>query len=427
MRVILFIIITSLLLSSCATIIVPATETTNAIIDQPTRMVILQSPTAPLPTATITPAPTIITPTTTPEPLPVPTADPACVPTKFDLIYGKPAAFADFPESIRLFLNSGGSVDVLAEQLATPLFTNGARSADFNGDGKRDVIAAVYAARSEDQLAADFGFFFFFCANGEYEIRQSLVQENTSGDLRIYDATDMNNDGAAEALIAFQTCGAHTCFEDLRLLMWNGQSFNSVLTGRTDDLPYPAFEWKYDQGIMSLIETGGSYGSVGAGPTRQHLRKWSYDPASRTWIVSAENDLPSNYRIHLLLDADRMFAQSKIADAIPMYQRVAEDMTLLDWGDPASEQINLGAYARFRMIVAYVSLGQNDLAQQTFDAMSTSIAADRPEHVFVEMAQLYMQDKSCGAVESLATDRNAASLLFFGYANAEYTAQDLCP
>ena len=41
-----------------------------------------------------------------------------------------------------------------------------------------------------------------------------------------------------------------------------------------------------------------------------------------------------------------------------LYLRVINDATLLDWADPPIEQANLGAYARFKLVVLYTQTGR---------------------------------------------------------------------
>jgi hypothetical protein len=432
MRRVISIVLIGFALAACAPIIVPAP--TSAPLTEPPAQILLITVTAPVPTA----LPPVIPATNTPASEAV---DPVCVPVQAGLPFIKPAAFSDFPAAIGAFLNAGGSVDVLAPQLGSVDYAIGARAADFNGDGKLDVIAAVRVDQQPTGMGpaktasilfqsgpAFTAFLIFQCNNGVYDLAQTIAPEsNPYRDLRIYEAQDMNNDGKAEALISFQSCGASTCFENLQIIAWNGGAYVNALSGTTEDLPYPTFEWKFDNGLMSLSETGGSYGSVGAGPTRAHVRNWQYDAASGFWQIVSEKTLPSNYRIHVLLDADAAFEQGNAAEAIPLYRRVIDDMTLSDWADPRSEQINLAAYARFRLIVAYTALDQPDQAAQVLSELQAGIAPDAPEHVFVDMALIYLENKNCAPVQSYIDEHNVISLLFFGYANPTYTAQELCP
>jgi tetratricopeptide (TPR) repeat protein len=145
---------------------------------------------------------------------------------------------------------------------------------------------------------------------------------------------------------------------------------------------------------------------------------------------------PPRYRIHVLHDADAAFKSGDYETAIVLYQRVINDQALLDWVDPPVEQANLGAYARFKLIVLSTQSGQTDEAERYFIELKAG-----PEtgnwHDYIDMADTYLQgvaiaSHGCPAARDYA-ETHAGQILSslgstaFGYANPDYTPEDVCP
>ncbi len=66
-----------------------------------------------------------------------------------------------------------------------------------------------------------------------------------------------------------------------------GETYVNKLEGSTLEFPYPDIkltDFNHD-GIYNLEVTGTVIASVGAGPQRNTVNIWKYDPASTTWIV----------------------------------------------------------------------------------------------------------------------------------------------
>jgi hypothetical protein len=410
-----------------------------------------------LPTGAATSTPVQVMPTATvieaaPEPtiapvldLPTPTAmefNPICVPPKAHERLNA-LTFDDYLQAVMLFVNSGGTPDELEEALANEGVASqpvAVSYADMTGDGKYDLVVSIFDPSSmstppEGSLMA------YVCEGAQYKF--TYLQESDEGWSApgIRYLQDLNNDGAADLVSSTVSCGAHTCYERAAIMVWNGVTFENWLEGVSDDLPYPDIQVvDYDgDGFYDLEITGSGIGSVGAGPQRNLTRVWSNDPASGTWEVVNEIPGPSNYRIHALHDADTTVQRGEYEVGLALYNQVISDPNLEDWMDQENERLNIGAYARYKIVVLHTLLGQIDAAQAMFDDMFARYPEGTPQYAYVEMAAGYRSsyvsggaEVACAAAMTYAAAHPEQVLaplgsLIFGYGNPDYTPEDMCP
>jgi len=102
-------------------------------------------------------------------------------------------------------------------------------------------------------------------------------------------------------------------------------------------------------GVYDLEISSGGFGSVGAGPQRSKSIVWPYNPSTGRWQDPQERLDSSNYRIHVLQDADQAAREHHFEQALPGYGRVVDDTGLIDWVEPELEKPSLAAYALFKI------------------------------------------------------------------------------
>lgn len=426
----------------------PATDPVTPATEAPPSPAI-SSPTAipatdtPLPAtelpATETPGPE---PTLTEQPSPTPQGEPCLSPQpQVDLQAG---GFTSYPQSVLDFLNAGGTLEALDQGLYAAGVANQPLSvvaADLTGDGSRDVAVSIY---NPDSTAIPPGgsLLIYTCQSGQYQLAYEEHTEDVWGSPGIRYLQDMNGDEAAELVAARPTCGAHTCFEDITILAWDGASFENRLESTSTDLPYPdaRLEDPEGDGIYDLIVVGSGFGSVGAGPQRSLTRSWVFIPETETWIPAGETLGESNNRIHVLQDAETSSLVEAYDEALLLYGRVIQDTTLEDWAEPETERANLAAYALFKTAVVYLLQGNQDFAQSTFDQQAEAFPEGTTGHAYVELAQVFQEayavDESvlqgCAAARQFAEGRAEEILeplgsAAFGYANPDFAPEDICP
>jgi hypothetical protein len=351
--------------------------------------------------------------------------------------------FNRLPETIAAFLNAGATPGELAAALI--VFANPptpVAAGDVNGDGLPDLAVSLADLTSSWSLAPG-ELLVFTCQSGAYQLAFTLASPNHVGAPAIQSVEDLNGDGKAEIVIGMQTLGTYNSFTDVQVLAWTGNSFQNRLIGTTDDIPYPHVQVNpvTEGGLAEIVIQGGLIDAVGAGPQRVETRTWALDPASGNWTVASDTLAPSNYRIHVLQDADADLRKGDVTQALAAYNRVLKDKPpLQDYLDPTTEKLNLGAYAAYKIVVVHLAKGEKDAAQEMLDQLARTYIAGTPQHAFVELAQAYQDAlanggdaaKACTAVTEYSQAHTAQVLdplgpQSFGYANRTYTPQDMCP
>jgi hypothetical protein len=353
--------------------------------------------------------------------------------------------FKDLPASIGAFLNGGGLPGELetalsAAALGTP--PNPVMTGDLDGDGKTDLVISLNNLASSTTPTPG-ALLVFTCQKGMYQLSYTLDSPQDFGAPAIQSVEDLNGDKKAEIVMGMQTCGAHTCFTDVKVLSWSESGFQNRLEGTTTDIPYPRVQINSvtEGGIADIAIQGGEIASTGAGPQRIETRTWAFDQESGSWKVATDEQAPSTYRIHLLQDADTTLHKGDPAQALVVYNWVLTDQPpLQDYQDPAAEKLNLGAYAAYKIVVIHLNAGENDAAQQMLDQMDKKYKEGSAQRAYYEMALAYQKAladggdkaKACSAASDYAQSHTAQVLTplgsqSFGYANKDFTPQDMCP
>jgi len=394
------------------------------------------------------PAPTDLPSGVPSAPASTPTASsaPSAIPTRASAAAPCPVPPGSTPQpaipTILDYLNAGGAPDGLGVALETeglaPLEGPTFLAADLTGDGLED-LAFAYLIPPDAEAAPGGVIVIFECIGQAYRPAFQETTEDASETPALHFAQDLTGDGAADLVAAHRICGAHTCFEQVSVLVWDGASFTNRLQGASDDLPYPEVEivGPDEQGGTSLSVTGTSIASVGAGPYRQRTRAWSWDAAAQALVPGADVLLPSDFRIHALLDADQAALAGDYAEAQALYYRVVTDETLQDIEFSPSPRDNLIAYAMFRKVITYVLMSDLGDAQVAYGILQNSYPAGAPGHAYAELATAFWDVYSasedlpaaCVAAQAHAAAHPSDILgpLYYGYANPTYTEADICP
>lgn len=392
------------------------------------------------PTIKASPIPTsILSVTSTPSQI---SSEPTCVLSKVNQTLVS-TSFDNYPESIQGFINDGATPDELDKALYDLGIENqpiGVASADMTGDGKTDIVVSVFDPSSEN-IPPSGKLLIFICENGQYKLLLEQDSEMNWGAPGIRYLQDIDADGRAELVESSPSCGASTCFEDVQVQVWNGSGFEDRFEGDSTDLPFPDIRISdpNNDGFFQIEIVASGFGSVGAGPQRNFTRVWSYHPDSRFWIPGKDILGPSNYRIHVLFDAEVATSQGNYQDALQLYGRVIHDTTLDDWIDPEKERADLAAYALFKTALVYILQGQDSFAETTFKQLADTYPVGTSQHSYVLMADAFRSNyqsngfsTACTAAREFALNHadqvlSPLSSQSFGYANKDYTPQDVCP
>lgn len=419
------------------------------------------TPTSDLPTNTPEPTPSpgasetpaeAATDIPTPDATGTPTGAAACVPPGGATLPGDPPAFESYGDLIAEYLSAGGAIDQLRETLQQwgaiveaqgVAFGSVDADHDLTGDGLLDVvISAVNPDVDPITFIPPGRLFVYRCADGAYELAYTSTgpEEIQSGLPEVVAMEDVTGDGVADMLHASSTCGAHTCFVDVQGARWSDEAGEFVpLLDEPINAPYAEVEVldETGNGVGDIVVDVGMIGSVGAGPQRtwRDVYAWQGERFER---VRHEATSPA-HPIHLINEADELLLGGQYADAIPLFQRSYADPLLdREWAPYEGWEMDLEAYARYRVMLAHVALGSDQQVQQVYEGLQSDFpAADEPGGLFAGWAEAFWAayeesgsvEQGCAAVLEIVDtpDFDMIPLNQYGYANRQYEPQEMCP
>lgn len=229
-------------------------------------------------------------------------------------------------------------------------------------------------------------------------------------------------------------CGAHTCYDALYIVEWDGQSFVLRLNGELE-MPYP--HYLIDVGQITAVS--GHEGSAGAGAGRAYTEIWQWNGS--VFTVTEKIVGPPTVRIHLIYDADTAFEQGDLTQAITLYQQAIDDKSLLSqtffYPDEEIGAKVISAYANFKLIITYTMRGQTDKAKKHYEYLIASSPPETPGYLSVLLGQAFWNnylrtnnvELACEAAIAVAeADSKITEQLYAGYTftNRIYKAADIC-
>jgi len=384
-------------------------------------------PTSPLPTTAPTEiAPTVIAPTVI-APTPV---------IQTEIGIPCPATFGDYAAQINSILNTESfGMQGLQSWLSDcgALVENGIMTGDLTGDGSDELIviyadpAAPEGVSVNDMIVLNYG------NNGFTE----TYRAKAAGKVRVWRTEDINADGKIDILFSDTTCGANTCFDALRVISWDGSTWQNWTDGNIgmSYAEYTLQDTYADGSGKEIVISGGISGSANAGPQRGRTETWAsiggapYSLLNRTYEAS-------DCLYFAVADANALFAQlpnADLAELERLYTKAATDPTLeVCWNRP-NEESELRSFALFRLALVAAYQGAPEISSDLFG----SISAIYPDSIYGQVGQVWLDSfkaggsipEACAAVTAFA-EQNPAALEYlsgYGYANAGFGIADVCP
>lgn len=352
----------------------------------------------------------------------------------------QPAGLADYPPAILQYLSAGGDVTTLESTLAgwyaLPQDAGAVISSDLTGDGVPEVIVALQGP-SADPVLPTGDLLVLGCQDGAYALLYQHGYDPYGPTVRLLPPTDLDLDGRPDVAYTSGSCGAHTCFEMLEVLGWNGAGFVSLMGGSLD-MPYPT----YLLGAGRIEAQSGSIGSVGAEPQRGYAEIWEWNGSVLT--ITQRIWTPPVYRYHALLDGEVALLEGDYAAAAAAYTRVIDDETLQEWGavsggvDPAEERARLTAFAYWRFVLLDLLAGDLAAMDAHYAYLQANYPAGTPGHDTAVLAETFRTaydasgslTAACAQVVAAAEAAPSLQQFFnvtYGYANPWWEPVDICP
>jgi len=340
------------------------------------------------------------------------------------------------------FLNSGGSLETLLQALEAgawlPPREQGVARVDLTGDGLEDLALAILDPSAASPTPPGW-LFLLVCSRPGYVLAYTSPPDPQAGGPLLRFVQDLTGDGLPELVVSRGTCGAHTCSERIEVLRWQGHAFAESLDGTTEDLPTPtlALSGPAAEGTFEIHITATGIASVGAGPFRPLTQIWTWDPAQQLFTVSREEQGRTDYRIHVLHDADRALEMGEYDQAHQLYRQVILDEALDDWVSGLDSRADLAAFAMYRTVLAYLMEKDGGDARVAYGILQNSFPDGAAGSAYARLARAFWEAyeptedmaAGCLAAESYAAAHPAETLdpLAFGYANRVYSPDDMCP
>lgn len=374
-----------------------------------------------------------------------PTVEPVSVPSP-------PAAFEDYPTVIAEYLSEAGDAALgdscLEEvfdawQLLLPdsddwpcLVVN----ADADPDDEVVALLGRQSPESVDPMAMTQWQVFVIDPQADtYEVSYVSILMEVEAQVpakpHLMAVDDINGDGMPELVYWESSCGAHTCYSTVHIL--GGGDYQSLTDGEIS-MPYAdiRLEDRDGDGAQELIMTGGTIGSIGAGPQRVREEVYAWNGAAYTLAQTTYE--PTNVLYLRILDADAAFANGDYIAARRMYQEAFNDTSLELWkenaGTSVDERDELEPYILFRIALCEIALGT---APQVSIPLLQQASGNYPGSLNAELAGAFLTQylatgdvtASCAAARDFA---NTYIDLFttvwdYGYANPGFDANAVCP
>ena len=395
----------------------PTLDVTPALAIQPTP----EATAAPVTPPTPGPAATSLTPGTATGAI-APSAETGC-----------PADPAAFPEAIAIHLNgTNGDVKALEAWLQSCSLISGESGAvaeiSAPGTGKKTVTVVIRTTPAGEE------------ARGQLLVYHSTTtgytlshQVEGAGEIKLLKAEDVNADGKPDLVYIDTSCGAHTCFSTLFVDSWNGSAFQDWIKGEPT---MAGAEYSLEDTVsggqgLEILAHGGLINSAGAGPQRAWTETY-ISPESGPYESYKKAYDESSCLYFQILDANELFNKWNdigFAPAIAAYDKAIADKSAKACGDDPDELTKLSDFARFRLVVSWVSRGRSDKAAPIKASITYPPLAGATDTFVKGLQNSHSIVQACRDTTHYA-ELNPASwdyLSDWGYANPTFTAEDLCP
>lgn len=363
------------------------------------------------------------------------TPDPYAWPPSQELPYpDAPLDFADYAETLRAYLAAGGPpgtlVDILNAWNAAPQTGEPLIMADLRHNGQPEIIVSFIHPHStgnppEATIAIYAG------REGSVQTLYTYRPGKWFG-LNLIGAEDLTQDDQTDLIFAEISCGDTTCWHTLHVWSWSAPDFQEHI-GAEFTYPYPNF------GIRNhnLVVSSGNTEPQNAGPQRPITTTLAW--SGETITVSGHVPGPAIYRYHAFRDGDTALLSGDYAQARASYQQTLNDAQLEHWAIATSSEEErkwLAALAHWRLLLLDLLTDNHDNAQMHYARLASDYPVGTAGHAVAEIALEFWstyQDNtlmgySClNAIESSEAQTVLDFLNNFGYANAAYNREDLCP
>ena len=459
-----FLIFIIFLLISCSTNQDMSTSQTNIVkvttIPSRTRMLPTNTPTMVLPTLTNTPTKTPqptntvqSTATSTFTPMPTATLDVTCPLGASPEIFNEFESSAELQDSIVAYLNEGGQFTELKDILESLIVAEydveilqDMVEADLNGDGVLEILVTVDTFQDVEEHGR---FLVLQCLGGKYE----PVFVNSTGLFSFMPhpiiVVDLDGDSSDEIIIEHEIRRSAWGWA-VSIYDWQENEIISILLDDPSNARLGSGEWELNDvngdGVQEFVLTGSTIFHPDGGFPRE-LRQTFELQDSKSYVLLSTEYLPSEFRHHVLEDAQRAFDEGDLLSALSFYDLAAHDDSLTSIGsyhlgylDNSSDSPNeyQRAFALFRMLIMQTLLEDEQEIMKTIQELESKYSEEMIGGEFTLLAKIFhdeIQDgqsveEACNVVTNVIQERFPdleSHIGYWGYLNVHYETETICP
>ena len=264
----------------------------------------------------------------------------------------------------------------------------------------------------------------------------SLSYEITAtGTIELLATRDINADGLTDVVWTDTVCGPSSCFVTVHVRSWDGAAWRDwtkgTITMAGANVSLAPSDSPGRPNEIRLI--GGQYPGADAGPQRARLAIWtSADGAP--YAMSSERMMPSLCLYHTVIDANyAMSSELYLEKAQWLYADAVENSNWQTCGDRAGELSELRSFALFRLALIAGYESNPELAAARVERLASTFERQIYAEVGVRWLAAYQQSGDAGTACEAAYNFAAANpevvniLADYGYANPDFSAEDVCP
>ncbi|AWV89673.1 hypothetical protein [Bradymonas sediminis] len=260
-------------------------------------------------------------------------------------------------------------------------------SGDYDGDGRRDLAVVMPNPCAEDCSAQGPAWSAFVLWGDQSWTELYAVEART---VALLPQTDLTGDGLVDIALSAETCGAHTCFKDVKIYSVaprpnkGAPSLRLIFDSqRQNDIATRGVELRGDKKPAEVTLSSGNIGSVGAGPFQRNLSvTYQWNPKAQKFSQRSKRWEKSNLRLHRLHDALNFIAENEPQKAETALQEVIDGRGLKDLPDALKGDAKLADLMRrqlplvARFELAMLAAAQGDTAR--LDEIRKKLEADAP-------------------------------------------------
>lgn len=385
--------------------------------------------------------------------------------------------FSSRKELVLEYLNAGGEsgnlIALLRQEWKRPeIFTKNEVVKDLTGDGVPEILIIP----SE--------LFIFGCRESQYQILMSRFSEAAlfnSTAQQLVGIQDMNLNGVPEIVIAEFGCGGMNTGRCLEVFIyeWDGQQFASLKSDRSttkENLSILGTEITIKDidgnGTLEITLTGG----VPIPWYEEYFLYYPWRDESDVYMWDGQHFVffrkelsAPEYRYQAVQDGDRAMLIGELGKALTLYQDAIFSDKLLGWSlahreyyaslhqynwdpdyrstptptvppDDPQEYLHLAAYARYRIMLIHILLGNMTEAKIVYDTLQEKFPSGSRGHEFALMAKAFWDGYQLNSNVASACEKTIAYtktrseiLTYLGdehhnlWQDLFYEPEDVCP